>query len=313
MLFGKIPVKDFLSKIQTGNCDVCPSIGEDDAMIKTEGEYLVIHSDPITEAGKDAGFLSVTVACNDVNMKGVPCKWVLTTILLSKKENLDKVIEGINEACRIIGCSVIGGHTEVTRGLNQDIVTTTALSFSNKIMKLSDAKAGHYIGFFGYTGLEGTWILANEFEDELLKRGIKKETIEKAKQLRNFISVQDKALRVKDYVIAMHDATEGGVYQALLEVAKASKNKVVINKKPRMLEETLEITKALRINPYTLISSGAFIVITDKPKKIEELGGEIIGKIVEGEDVLEVEGEGVFKEDFYEELVRFESNYYGWG
>lgn len=311
MLFGKIPLKDFLGKIRSGNCDVCPSIGEDDAIVKTEGKYLVIHSDPITEAGKDAGFLSIAVACNDVNMKGVPCKWVLTTILLSKKENLDEVIDGINEACQILNCSVVGGHTEVTRNLQQDIVITTAFSFSDRIVKLSDGKVGDYIGFFGYAGLEGTWILANEYEEELIKRGVSKTSIEKAKQLKKFIPVQETAMRVKDYIVAMHDTTEGGVYQALLEIAKASGKKVIIEKKPPLLNETMEITKALNLNPYTLISSGAFVVITREPRKIEELGGVIIGRIVEGEGILEIKGEGTYENDFEEELVKFESSYNG--
>ena len=311
MLFGKVPLKDFLNKIRTGNCEVCPSIGEDAAEIKTEGKYLVIHSDPITEAGKDAGFLSIAVACNDINMKGVPCKWVLTTILLSKRENLDEVLSGINEACQTLNCSVVGGHTEVTRGLQQDIVITTAFAFSDRILKLSDGKVGDYIGIFGYAGLEGTWILANEYGEELLRRGVSMKTIEKAKQLKRLIPVQEVAMKVKDYVVAMHDATEGGVYQALLEIAKATGKKVVIERKPPILNETAEITKALNLNPYTLISSGAFVVITREPKKIEELGGFIIGKIVEGESVLEIKGEGVYENDFEEELVKFESSYNG--
>lgn len=313
MLFGKIPLQEFIDKIKFGNCNVCPSIGEDDAIVKTSGEYLVIHSDPITEAGKDAGFLSVVVACNDVNMKGVPCKWILTTILLSKRENLGEIIAGINEACYLINCSVVGGHTEVTRGLPKDIVVTTAFSFSNKVMKLSDGRVGDYIGFFGYAGLEGTWILANEYEDKLLRLGVSKEIVEKAKTFKNMISVQESALKVKDYVIAMHDATEGGAYQALLEVAKATGKKVLIERKPPILPETLEITNALKINPYKLISSGAFIVVTREPEKITSLGGVIIGKIIEGDSVLEVKGEGKYDTDFEEELVKFESSDNGWG
>ena len=311
MLFGKVPLKDFIDKIKSGNCEVCPSIGEDAAIVKTVGKYLVIHSDPITEAGKDAGFLSISVACNDVNMKGVPCKWVLTTILLSKRENLNEILGGINEACQMLNCSVVGGHTEVTKGLQQDIVITTAFSFSDRILRLSDGKVGDYIGFFGYAGLEGTWILSNEYWEELLRRGVSRETIERSRQLKRLIPVQEIAMRIKDYVVAMHDATEGGVYQALLEIAKATGKKVVVEKKPPILNETIEITRVLNLNPYTLISSGAFVVITREPEKIEKLGGAIIGRIVEGESVLEIKGEGVYENDFEEELVKFESSYNG--
>ncbi|AHC50886.1 AIR synthase [Sulfolobus acidocaldarius SUSAZ] len=306
MRFGKLNPKAFLHKLPIGNCVVCPGIGEDDAYVKVEGEYLVIHSDPITETGKDAGYLSVVVACNDVNMKGVECKSIITTLLLHDEESLSPVIDGISEACNILKCKVVGGHTEITKGLDRDIVVTTAFSFSNQVLRLSDARENDYIVLFGNPGIEGTWILANEYEDELSRLGVSRNLIERAKRFKYLIPVQDKVMKVKDYAISMHDATEGGIYQALLEVAQATNLRVVVEKeKIPLLEETVEITKALNINPLTLISSGAFIVIARDYEKLTRLGGVLIGKLKKDTPALEVNGE-IYTEDFEEELVRFE-------
>lgn len=314
MSFGKVPVREFLPKIKTGDCEICPAIGEDDAIVKTNEPYIVIHSDPITESFIDPGFLSVAVACNDVNMKGVKCRWVLTTILLSSRKSLDKIIDGINYSCERIGCSVVGGHTEVVMNLLSDIVVTTAFSTSSKILSIKNAQPGDYAVIVGSAGIEGTWILASEFSDILLKNGVSKEIIEKAKQYKDDIIVQEKAIAISDLAIGMHDCTEGGVYQALLEVAKLSGLKVKINPdKIPIRYETAIITSRLRINPYTLISSGSFIVITKEPEEVMKRVNEasIIGRLEKGEPVLEVEGVGVFNEDFREELIEFESNYYG--
>ncbi len=314
MSFGKVPLKEFLHKIRSGNCEICPSIGEDDAIIKVDQPYIVIHSDPITESSIDPGFLSVAVACNDVNMKGIPCKWILTTILLSTKKSLDRILSGINEACSILNCSVVGGHTEVVMNLPLDIVVTTAFSISDKILTTRNAKEGDYIVMIGSAGIEGTWILANQFEDYLLNKGVKKEIIESAKRFKRDIIVQEKALKVSEYAIGMHDATEGGVLQALLEIAKLSNLKAVIN--PSLIpvrKETLEITKALSIDYLKLVSSGAFLVVTRNPEEImmRVKEGNIIGRLIKGDPILHLEGVGDFNEDFEEELVRFESSYNG--
>ncbi|ARM74944.1 AIR synthase related protein [Acidianus manzaensis] len=315
MSFGKIPIRDFLYKIKSGNCEICPSIGEDAGIVKTNDQYIVTHSDPITESSIDPGFLSVAVACNDINMKGVKCKWILSTLLLSSKNSLDKIISGINYACERIGCSVIGGHTEVVKDLPRDIVVTTAFSTTNKVISAKNANDGDYIVVVGSIGIEGTWILASEFSDLLLKEGIEKNMIENAQKFKNDIIIQDKALLVSDFAIGMHDATEGGVYQAILEISKLSGLKAKVN--PNLFpirEETEIITRRLKINPFTLVSSGSFVVITRHPEEILKRVNEarVVGRLIKGEPELQVEGVGTYRDDFREELVEFESNYNGW-
>lgn len=142
--------------------------------------YLITHSDPITEALYDPGFLSITVACNDINMKGSHCRWVITTILLQSLKDLDKIVAGEKEACKIINCKIVGGHTEVTPGISSSsIVITTAFSISNNYLDIKNVKEGDYIVQVFSIGIEGTWILATEFKGLLKSKGISENLLQK--------------------------------------------------------------------------------------------------------------------------------------
>jgi hydrogenase expression/formation protein HypE len=59
-----------------------PSIGEDAAVIDLGTMELVVHTDPITEAGALAGRLAVIVSSNDVAVTGARPRWVSLAILL---------------------------------------------------------------------------------------------------------------------------------------------------------------------------------------------------------------------------------------
>ncbi|WP_338599488.1 AIR synthase family protein [Sulfolobus tengchongensis] len=316
MNFGKVSINKFIYNLPIGDCVICPSIGEDAAILKPEEKYIILHSDPITESKSDSGFLSVAVACNDINMKGAKCKWVNNVILLSDISHLTYVIFGIAEACNLIGCKVIGGHTEVTNSVKQDIVITTAMGTSDRFLSYDKVMDGMKVILVGSPGIEGTWILAKDYEDLLLRKGVSKEVIFKAKQFKYDIIVQERALNVVEYATAMHDATEGGVMQALVEIARASGYTISVNlDKIKVRYETKIITSALGIDPLKLISSGAFLVVTENPEKVLEKTSEayVIGEVRKGDPVLEVQGVGSFSEDFEEELVRFESSNPGGG
>ncbi|QGA55114.1 AIR synthase [Sulfolobus sp. E5-1-F] len=316
MNFGKVSINKFIYNLPIGDCLTCPSIGEDAAVLEAKGEYLIVHSDPITEAKSDNGFLSIAVACNDINMKGAQCRWVNNVILLSDISHLNGIISEISEACNLIGCKVVGGHTEVTGNVKQDIIITTAMGISNKFLSYKNVKEGMKVILVGSPGIEGTWILAKDYGELLLEKGVSKKVIENAKNFKKDIIVQQRALSILDYVVAMHDATEGGVMQALLEIAKATGYTVSSDlEKIELRYETKIITKALNIDPLRLISSGSFIAISSHPENILEKISEayVIGEIKKGDPVLEIKGVGTFNEDFEEELVRFESNYLSWG
>ncbi|MFB0501952.1 MAG: AIR synthase related protein, partial [Candidatus Bathyarchaeia archaeon] len=60
---------------------VGPRIGEDAAVIDFKDRVLVVHSDPITGAIENIGWLAVNVCANDIATRGVRPLWVLVVML----------------------------------------------------------------------------------------------------------------------------------------------------------------------------------------------------------------------------------------
>jgi len=103
-------------------------------------------------------------------------------------------------------------------------------------------------------------------------------------------------------VTAMHDVTEGGVFSALYEVAKASDQGMIINKKNiGVSEETKAVCEVFELDPYITLGEGA-LVITCHPSRVQELievlssrdtTASHVGEIVEAERGVTVSADGV--------------------
>lgn len=274
---------------------VRPSIGEDCAVIDFGDKVCVMSTDPITGAVKDIGSLSIHISCNDVASNGVEPVGVMMTILApvgTTKEELDYVMREANKAATSINVEIIGGHSEITDAVNRMIISTTAIGIQRKssIITSKGAQVGDAIIMTKHAGLEGTAILATDLE-ESLKDKVSQAIIDAAKGFIGKISVvKEGVLAGKVGVNSMHDATEGGLYGALWELAEASGVgiKVVEDKIP-IRPETLEICNALSINPLRLISSGVMVIAAPQHKKqllLEELKKQEIeateiGEIIE--------------------------------
>ena len=136
-------------------------------------------------------------------------------------------------------------------------------------MKTGGAKPGDDVVITKWIGIEGTTILANEHEEELLKR-FPSRMIYEAKNFDQYLSViPEAALAVKSGVTAMHDVTEGGIMGALWELAESSGVGLEIDlKKIPVKQETIEICNYFDINPYHLISSGSMLMTTKDSTKL---------------------------------------------
>ncbi len=272
-----------------------PKYGEDAAIIKLDNIFLVVHSDPITAAVDKIGFLSVYVACNDIVTRGATPKWLSNVLLLPEKieeKQIDQITRQIDLASKDVGVMIVSGHSEYVSYLNSPIIITTAIGIADRIIKTSDAKPNDYLVLIKEPALEGTSIIATDFRETLLKKGVKKETIIRAEKFIYEISIVKEALLIKDLVSAMHDATEGGILGAIAEVVYSSGTKFVLDEAViKFRKETIEICNAVGINPFKLISSGCFIVSVPE-KNLDELEERlrkkninytILGKLEEGE------------------------------
>jgi hydrogenase maturation factor len=292
-----------------------PKIGEDAAVVDFDErieKYLVIKTDPITFATKEIGWYVVNVNANDIATKGARPKWFLTTILLPLKtteENVKKTFSQISEACKELGIAIVGGHTEVTYGLERPIVVGCMLGEveKDKLVKTSGARVGDDIIITKGIAIEGTSIIAREKEAELKEKGFSSDFIDRCKKFLYQTSiVKDAEIAIKTAEIhCMHDPTEGGLANGLYEIAEASGNGLLIYKdEVPILEESRILCEEYGLNPLGTITSGTLILTLSEKEskkllekyKVFGIKAKIIGKIKDKEYGLKILEDGKTKD-----------------
>ncbi len=257
-----------LSRLGTTRADVLvhASLGEDSAVVDFGEWVCVVSTDPITGAAKNAGWLSVHISCNDVAANGAEPVGVLPTLLLPEgttEDDIRQTMAEISAAASELGVEVLGGHTEITPGLANMIISLTAVGRARKDAYVTSAGArpGHDILMSKHAGLEGTSILASDLAAVLEPR-LGADVLARARGLVRQISVvKEGLLAAKHGASALHDTTEGGVLGALYEMAEASH--VGLEVWPEaipILPETRAICDVFGADPLRLISSGTMLI-----------------------------------------------------
>lgn len=273
------------------------SVGEDCAALKLdEDEIIVLSTDPITGTVYDIGKLAIVITTNDLSSSGAEPIGVMLTILLPEdfaETELKTLMQQLETACSEVNVQIIGGHTEVTRAVNQPVVTVCGVGKAKQgqLVSTAGARPGMDIIATKWIALEGTSIIAKEKEAELKSR-YSDALIQTAKDFDRCLSVMhEAAAAVKSGAGAMHDVTEGGIFGALWEMAEASGVGLEIDlKKIPIRQETVEVCEYFDVNPYELISSGCMLIAADDGnslvREIEKTGikATIIGKAIKGND-----------------------------
>ncbi len=303
MKTGKVPEsvlkRSVLRQIHTRREEVLlgAGVGEDCAALKlAEDEIFVISTDPITGTATDIGNLAIHITMNDLASAGAEPVGVMLTILLpegSEESDLKEIMRQIEEACAQGKVQIIGGHTEVTRAVNQPLVNVCGVGKARegKLVSTAGANPGDDILVSKWIGLEGTSIIAKEKEQELAGR-YPWQLIRNAQEFDRYLSVlPEAAIAVRLGVSAMHDVTEGGIFGALWELAESSGVGLEIDwKKIPVKQETIEVCEFFGINPYELISSGCMLMAAPDGNKLaremEKAGihAAVIGKATKGND-----------------------------
>ena len=275
MDIGKFPphlLQRLLSKpgVHDPSVLVGPKVGEDAAVVEMGDRLLVAKSDPITFATDDIGWYAVQVNANDVACTGGVPRWFLATVLLPEsfsEDQAEAVHDQILAACNALEIALIGGHSEVTYGLDRPIVMGTMLGevARDRLIATGGAQEGDSIVITGGIAIEGTAILAREWREELTAAGVAADTVDAASQFvhQPGISVVD-AARIACSVAevhSLHDPTEGGLVTGLREVAHASGMGLAVEQSSiPVLPECEQICGALGIDPLGLLASGCLLI-----------------------------------------------------
>lgn len=291
--------------IKRNEVKVRNDVGEDCSIIDFGDCEGIFSTDPITGANENVGKLAVHVNCNDIASSGGEPIGILVTILAptsSNMEEINTVMHEIDQEAAKIGVEIIGGHTEVTSAVNKMIISVTVIGKNKKgrSIKTAGAQVGDDIIVTKSVGLEGTYILINDYE-ERVKKVLSKEEIEFGKSLINKISVLEEGkIGGKFSVNSMHDITEGGLLGGLFEVAMASgKGFKIFKDKIPMLEVTKKVCREFQIDPLRLISSGSMLITTKNGEELikklneKEIEASIIGTVCEKDGILVCDGKEI--------------------
>ena len=288
-----------------------PRPGEDAAVIDFGDRLLIAKSDPITFATDAIGYYAVNVNANDIASMGGTPRWFLATLLLPEQgttaDLVRDIFRQIREACRTLQVSLVGGHTEITLGLDRPLVCGQMLGETTRqgLVTSAGAQVGDAVLLTKGYPLEGSAIIARERATQLADQGFPTGDITYWQGLlfHPGISVVRDAelLRQAVEVHAMHDPTEGGVATALREMAGASNTglRLQADQMPLLPEGRL-LCNTFGLDPLGTIASGALLATVpaeQAARAIEACHAEglacyDIGRVVPADEGLLLCGQG---------------------
>lgn len=283
---GKLPAADLLRLLaeyaprRDARVILGPGLGHDAAVIAFGERYLVTKSDPITFATDAIGWYAAHVNANDIACLGAMPRWFVVTLLLPEGRTTPALVEEIfaqlAAACAELEVTLIGGHTEVTCGLDRPLVVGTMIGevTPEKLIRSDGAQAGDALLLTKGIAVEGTALLARESRLTLMERGVPEDLLEQAARWLHqpgISVVRDAQVAVQaGRVHAMHDVTEGGFATGVRELVGAAGLGARLEMLP-ILPETDLICKACGLDPLGLIASGALLLAV-APEDAERIG-----------------------------------------
>lgn len=248
---------------------VGPRVGEDAAVLDMGDRYLVASTDPITFVTEDLGWYVLVVNANDLAVRGAAPRWFLVTWLLPEgrtdEADVTALFAQLGAACAALDVALVGGHTEVTAGLDRPLAIGTMLGevAKDRLVTTGGARPGDALVLTKGVPIEGTSIIARLRDAELRARGYDEGWLARARGLLRRLSVVPEArLAVTQVPVhAMHDPTEGGVATALWELAEAGGVGLAVEaERIPVLPEGAALCREYGLDPLGTIASGALLL-----------------------------------------------------
>jgi hydrogenase expression/formation protein HypE len=280
---GKLPANllaRLLAQANAAHTDprvvVGPGVGLDCAVLDFGDRYLVVKTDPITFATDGIGWYAVQINANDIACSGAAPAFFMATLLLPEIDGnavlAERIFSQITEACAQLGATLVGGHTEITYGLDRPMVMGAMLGevAKGRLVTAAGAQTGDTVLLTKGYPIEAVAILAREFGAAPELGGAAQFEPGFLERCRDFLYrpgisvVRDAQVALAaGRVSAMHDPTEGGVATGLWELAEASGRGIEIRPEAlKPLPEGAALCRAFGLDPLGCIASGALLLTT---------------------------------------------------
>jgi hydrogenase maturation factor len=262
---------------------VGPKFGVDNAVVRVGGgRVLVATTDPLSFIPglrpSESAWLSVNLIASDLTTCGRSPQYGIFDFNLPPQmsnHQFSDYWKAFHAECKKLGLAIVGGHTGKYQGCDYSIIgggVMYTVCREDRYLTSEMAGSGDDVILTKVAAVETTAILTRAFPRKV-KSVLGSSLFEKARHYLFKVSTVKDALTAASVgihhngVTAMHDATEGGVIAAVLELSNASGLGVEIDLDTIPIsEETREICKFFRINPLTSLSEGT-LIITSRPNK----------------------------------------------
>jgi hydrogenase maturation factor len=282
---------------------LAPRHGVDFGVIDAGGKAIALATDPVfvmPSLGFDrAAWFAFHILMSDVAVSGLAPTHLSIDLNLPAEmadEEFAVVWETMDAEARELSVSVVTGHTGRYAGCNYPMVgggTALAVGDPDDLVRPDGARAGDRLIVTKGPAIEATGLLAIQFEGILdLDEG----TMAAAKERFYDMSPVEDALvaAAAGPVTAMHDATEGGIYGGLHEIARAGGVRIDVERDAIPVLDGVRATcAAFEIDPWISISEGTLLLTVEAggagdvldALERERVPAAIVGEAGEGEGV----------------------------
>lgn len=281
-----------------------PRHGVDFGMIEVGGEAVVLATDPISilpDLGFErAAWFAFHVVLSDVAVSGLPPTHLAVNLNLPPEmsdDEFETVWKTFDREAREFGVSVVTGHTARYTGCQFPWVggaTTIAVGDIDDVVRPDGAEPGDHVLVTKGPGVEATGLLTTLFPDQM---DLPADDLATAQSRLDDVSPVRDALTAAAAgpVHAMHDATEGGLQAALVEMADAAGVRFDIDRDRVPFQPGVRVAcDAIGIDPWTATSEGT-LVIAVPPDSVDPVLDALDAEGVPAADVGTVsDGSGVY-------------------
>ncbi len=301
---------------------VGPQHGVDVGIVEIGDKAVALTTDPIfivPEYGFDkAAWFATHIIISDVVTSGLPPRYMTVDFnfpLSLTEEQFRTIWAVMTGELSKMGVSVIAGHTARYDNCDYPMVggsTVIAIGELDQYVTPAFIKPGDKLVITKGPAIEATGIFGAMFP-ELIRERLGREIAEEAERIFFQMSVYRDAMvaceiGIRDEgVVAMHDATECGIYGGVFELAEAANLGMVLNKDAIGIAKAVrEICDYFEIDPFKSISEGTLLIAVKKEKAdllIEHLESNGIRAYIAGEFTEREEGYTLIEHGKAQELL----------
>lgn len=278
-------------------------LGEDCAIFSlSQGEKLSTCTAQAFVGGEEDTYRLVQKVFNNLACSGAEPLGVMLNIALpesAREIRIKEIMMGAERAAVPLLVQIMGGHTTVSPYVTRTNVAVTGYGkITGEPLTTRGIKPGMDIVVSKWIGLEGTALLTRNAEAELKKR-YPAYMMDEAMCFEQCLSIlPEAAVAISSGTRHLHDASEGGIFAALWELAESSGVGLEIElRRLPIRQETVEVCEFLGVNPYELLSGGSLLMVCEDGSALAEklldagINAVVVGKTTDNNDKIIYNGE----------------------